>query len=169
MPLFTAAARVAGSSGVAFDVAAVDGHPDIWLLVNDGAKPGRVAAQREGSDVSTWVAVSSPRLGEAIMATQASAQAGTRSRPSREEQIDAAKRVWQAAAGLLGLKAGQVMEVEPAQRWSAGLPSQPLGVAFLGDAAVGFAACGDWAAGPGLVAAAHSGMCAADAVAARWR
>ena len=161
LPVFTAMATLAGSP--AFDLAAVTGHPDLWLLARDSSKPGR--GRQDGRDV--WVAVSSPQFAAAQMATQASAQAGTRSRPSREEQLAASQALWTHACKLLGCTMDDVA-VEPSQRWSAGFPAQPLGVPCLSDAESGFAACGDWAHGPGVVSAAISGLSAADAVAARW-
>ena len=162
LPVFTAMATLRAS--VAFDLAAVTGHRHLWLLARDSSKPGRGRA--DGRDA--WVAVSSPQFAADAMASQASAQAGTRSRPSREEQVAASQALWTHAARLLGCGMEGVA-VEPSQRWSAGFPAQHLGVPCLSDAGAGFAACGDWAHGPGVLASAFSGLSAADAVAARWR
>jgi predicted NAD/FAD-dependent oxidoreductase len=163
LPVFTAMATLPSGFG-AFDLAAVTGHPHVWLLARDSSKPGRGRA--DGRDA--WVAVSSPQFAAEAMASQASAQAGTRSRPSREEQVAASQALWTHAAQLLGCGM-ETVTVEPSQRWSAGFPAQHLGAPSLSDAEAGFAACGDWAHGPGVLASAFSGLSAADAVAARWR
>jgi len=164
LPLFTSMARV--RSDVQFDFAAVDSDPNIWLLVRDSAKPGR-QGQRDGRDA--WVVVSSPQFAAEQMAAQASAQASTRSRPSVEEQMASSRALWTHACRLLGVPALPAEDVlEPAQRWSAALPSKPVGVPCLSDPPSGFAACGDWAAGAGVVQAMHSGLSAANSLAKGW-
>ncbi len=141
----------------------VRGSADVAFLSRQGSKPGRVAPPAPHGGCECWVAVSTPAFAAAALGRQ---------RAGAASADDVAAELWAAAAAALAAATGSSAAELPtpvflaAQRWGAATSAQPLPQPCLADGATRFAACGDWAAGGGgLAAAVRSGAAAAHAVA----
>ena len=176
-----------------FDAAVVTGSEVVQLLVRHASKPGR-GARTDGLEL--WTAVSTRRFAERIVA-DAPLSVNGEYNPQTAAYLEAVTPTMvEEVRRVLGLAearkvndgsatVGTVPDAVHAksQRWGNAFPLRPMaipsssedgvGMPFVWDRGVGFAACGDFVAGAGIEAAFLSGEAAgavvADVMLSRWR
>jgi hypothetical protein len=182
-------------ASVPFDAAVVTGCGTIQLLVRDSAKPGRGTNTR--TTRNRWTAVSTAAFAARVVADAPLSVDGAYNPQTAAYLERVTPAMVEATSDLLSRAAAnermnasatnpQILSDAPtptdallyrdpprharSQRWGHAFPKRGWGgAAFAWDPALGFGACGDFAAGPGVEAAWTSGAQAGAAVARTMR
>ena len=176
-------------ASVPFDAAVVTGSETIQFLVRDSAKPGRA----EKGARNRWTAVSTAAFAATVVADAPLSVDGAYNPQTAAYLERVTPAMVEATLDLLRAASRVFVEGDPtpntttdtstmrryrdppiaharSQRWGHAFPARGWGgAAFAWDPALGFGACGDFAAGPGVEAAWTSGAQAGAAVAKTMR
>ena len=176
-------------ASVPFDAAVVTGSETIQFLVRDSAKPGRA----EKGARNRWTAVSTAAFAATVVADAPLSVDGAYNPQTAAYLERVTPAMVEATLDLLRAASRVFVEGDPtpntttdtstmrryrdppiaharSQRWGHAFPARGWGgAAFAWDPALGFGACGDFAAGPGVEAAWTSGAQAGAAVARTMR